>query len=711
MKPYDLSVVMPVYNEAEAIGPVLEKWRAMLDALAIRYRIRVYNDGSKDATGSILSTIAEQSDGRILAITKPNSGHGPTILQGYREAVEDSDWVFQIDSDDEMGPESFPALWNAREDYDFLLGQRDGRRQPLPRKVISFVSRLCVRLFYKQGVWDVNAPYRLMRASAFAEFYTAIPADTFAPNVILSGLAAREGLRLLEVPVPQHDRTTGEVSIKKWKLLKAAARSFAQTIAFAGIPPKLGYGGAIAVTVACLLLNFITLTRSPTAWMDEISYADPGIRLAAGEGFTSAVWYSQNETTFFAGNVPLHPAFIAGWVSLFGESMFSVRSGNLFLMVVASWLVFALVCKVSRTYWTGWLAMVLTWSLPGILFSYRSGRPDVEVLIVGLLFLLASLARTRILRFVGVAAAAFVMPFAGLQGMPWLVLLLPFAVCLQGESISRAMIGRWTAVAIFAAIGGVLGFAALLGLYELHGLREVFWTATFGSHSLATSASYGDRLLGALLSPPWSYVITSLLGCGVVLSVVQSPRWWLMGALAVCAVTPSVLQFLGKFPIYYHFMAEIPLVIVVCLALVGLQKGKKMVAGGVICVALGLALTGLPARTAVGILGWSSRDYAPVQAFIRNHITSDDVVAASWQTYYAVRAITPRCYIPSELSYPRPPSIYEADATHRIVDADKATKFAQNHPEWVPVATYSASGNAAGSAAGYAFIIFQRVAQ
>ena len=43
----------------------------------------------------------------------------------------------------------------------------------------------------------------------------------FAPNVILSGLAARHGLRMFETPVPQHDRTTGEVSIKKWKLLKS----------------------------------------------------------------------------------------------------------------------------------------------------------------------------------------------------------------------------------------------------------------------------------------------------------------------------------------------------------------------------------------------------------------------------------------------------------------------------------------------------------
>ena len=236
-KPYQLVVVMPVYNEAEAIAPVLRKWCAMLDTLGLRYRIRAYNDGSKDATGQILQREAEASGGRVLAIDKPNGGHGPTILQGYREAAAEADWVFQIDSDDEMAPDSFPALWAKREAFDFLVGRRSGRRQPLARKVISFVSRGCVRLFYGRGVWDVNTPYRLMRAAVFAPLYAAIPANTFAPNVILSGLAARLNLRAFEMPVPQHDRTTGEVSIKKWELLKAAARSFAQTIAFAFARP------------------------------------------------------------------------------------------------------------------------------------------------------------------------------------------------------------------------------------------------------------------------------------------------------------------------------------------------------------------------------------------------------------------------------------------------------------------------------------------
>ena len=248
-----LAVVMPVYNERDAIGAVLDKWVHALDALGIDYEIRPYNDGSHDDSLEIMRLSAQRlGDGRINVRDKSNGGHGNTILTGYREAAADGfDWIFQVDSDDEMGPEKFEELWSRRDEYDFLTGRRDGRRQVLPRKIISFVSRLCVRLFYGKSVWDVNTPYRLMRVLAFKDFYSQIPLATFAPNIILSGLAARHKLRCFEMRVPQHDRTTGEVSIKKWKLARAAIKSFAQTVRFAFLD-RMTRGTAIGILLSVM---------------------------------------------------------------------------------------------------------------------------------------------------------------------------------------------------------------------------------------------------------------------------------------------------------------------------------------------------------------------------------------------------------------------------------------------------------------------------
>ena len=259
-----LCVVIPVYNEQAVIGSVLEKWDAAFRALGLDYEIRAYDDGSKDGSLSAMRRVAQRLGPRISVRDKPNGGHGHTVLTGYREAVADGfDWVFQVDSDDEMGPEMFGALWARREDHDFLVGTRDGRVQALPRRIVSFVSRLCVRIFYGKAVWDVNTPYRLMRVSAFKGHFESMPITTFAPNVIVSGLAARHRLRCFEMRVPQHDRTTGEVSIRKWKLLKAAATSFVQTICFAlrtaGVRDWLRYafwGGAWAMAAASVAAGF-----------------------------------------------------------------------------------------------------------------------------------------------------------------------------------------------------------------------------------------------------------------------------------------------------------------------------------------------------------------------------------------------------------------------------------------------------------------------
>ena len=227
-----LAVVMPVYNEQDAIENVIVEWSKELDKYNIDYTIFAYNDGSKDKTSEILHSL-EKRFSKLKCVDKKNSGHGNTILTGYREASKDYDWIFQTDSDNEMGVDGFHLIWDKRNDYDYLYCMRNNRIQPLARKIISIVSRLTIKLFYGfYGVYDVNSPYRLMRVNVFKDFYNKIPDDTFAPNVIISGFIAKNKIKFYETKTDYTPRATGEVSIKKWKLACAAVKSFIQTIKF-----------------------------------------------------------------------------------------------------------------------------------------------------------------------------------------------------------------------------------------------------------------------------------------------------------------------------------------------------------------------------------------------------------------------------------------------------------------------------------------------
>jgi len=201
-----------------------------LGLLKINYEIHVFNDGSKDDSLESMKKALEGDD-RIVLHDKKNSGHGPTILEGYGIGLA-SDWIFQVDSDDEMSARDFHVLWERRDENDFLVGVRAGRKSPWSRRIISAVSRFVVHFFYGGGVTDVNSPYRLFRTSLFFSIVSRIPKDTFAPNLIISGYANNKKVRILEVPISYSSRKTGQVSIKKWKLFKSAVKSFYQTIKF-----------------------------------------------------------------------------------------------------------------------------------------------------------------------------------------------------------------------------------------------------------------------------------------------------------------------------------------------------------------------------------------------------------------------------------------------------------------------------------------------
>jgi dolichol-phosphate mannosyltransferase len=215
----ELTVVMPVYNEERALPSVLEEWLGELGRLRVSLEFLAYDDGSTDDSLAILEAAAV-SEPRLRVSSHRNRGHGPTILRGYREAL--GEWIFQIDSDGELTPDEFESLWRQRNDFDFLVGHRQGRRSSAMRQTVTAMSRLVVAMFFDLRIRDVNAPYRLMRRSALLPLLVYLPEEPFAPNVLLSGLASKQGLRIQEVPVRQQPRRGGPGSLTSKRLWQGA---------------------------------------------------------------------------------------------------------------------------------------------------------------------------------------------------------------------------------------------------------------------------------------------------------------------------------------------------------------------------------------------------------------------------------------------------------------------------------------------------------
>lgn len=225
-----LSVVMPAYNEEDGIQTAV---RSVVDHVFARVpsaELVVVNDGSKDRTGAVLDALAREEP-RLRVVHKTNGGHGPALITGLEHAR--GDFVFLIDSDNQIPLEAFPNLWLAVESgSDAVFGVRRVRHDARLRIVLTAVIRRTLNLLFGVRLYDANVPFKIVRRSLWDRARALIPDGTLAPSLFLAVFVARSGARLSFVDVPHKDRETGTVSIKRWKLIKFCARAFRQLLDF-----------------------------------------------------------------------------------------------------------------------------------------------------------------------------------------------------------------------------------------------------------------------------------------------------------------------------------------------------------------------------------------------------------------------------------------------------------------------------------------------
>jgi dolichol-phosphate mannosyltransferase len=182
----DLWVVVPVYNEENAVALVINEWINVLRGLSLDFVFCVLNDGSSDKTLAVLKTCTENHP-ELRVVDKPNTGHGQTCITGYQLAInENAEWIFQIDSDGQCDPCFFSQFWQARSTYPVLYGYRFRRDDGWIRMLIS--RCLSVVMFCCSGSWisDSNVPYRLMHRDTLSVVLSHVPTDFYLANVFVA---------------------------------------------------------------------------------------------------------------------------------------------------------------------------------------------------------------------------------------------------------------------------------------------------------------------------------------------------------------------------------------------------------------------------------------------------------------------------------------------------------------------------------------------
>lgn len=221
-----LYIVIPAYNEEANIGAVIKDWYPIVEKVGNGSRLVIIDDGSRDATYQIMSNYAKKLEA-FTPVTKPNGGHGATVLYGYDyAATAGADYIFQTDSDGQTLPQEFWSFWELRNEYDMVIGHRRGRQDGFSRIIVTKTLKFVLRLCFHVNITDANTPFRLMKADVLKEQIKLIPKDFNLSNVILSVIYAKKKLAVKYLPVTFRPRQGGVNSINMKKIIRIGRKAW-----------------------------------------------------------------------------------------------------------------------------------------------------------------------------------------------------------------------------------------------------------------------------------------------------------------------------------------------------------------------------------------------------------------------------------------------------------------------------------------------------
>lgn len=258
-----LSVVIPVYNEEEALPLLVPRLRAVVDGIDLACELIFVDDGSRDGTVKLLHDLQhEEPRIRVVCLSR-NFGHQAAVTAGMDAAVGDA--VVVMDADLQDPPELIPdllAAWREGADVVYAVRRtREGSR--LKRTLYSVYYRVVGRMS------DVELPRDAGDFSLIGR--RALDAMRSLPEVTryVRGLRAWVGFRQVAVAYDRPERAAGQPGYSYRKLLRLASDGITS---FTSTPLRVASGlgaGSIALGLAYLayaIVSRIVVGDVPPGW-------------------------------------------------------------------------------------------------------------------------------------------------------------------------------------------------------------------------------------------------------------------------------------------------------------------------------------------------------------------------------------------------------------------------------------------------------------
>jgi glycosyltransferase involved in cell wall biosynthesis len=270
----DISIVIPVYNEAESLPPLHAELDATLKALGKSYEIIAVDDGSRDDSLPVLKQLAEHDPHLVVVSLRRNFGQTAAFAAGFDQAR--GQVVITIDADGQNDPADIaPLLDKMAEGYDIVSGWRQNRKEPLlTRKIPSRVANAIITgntgiSLHDSGCSLKAYDYEVIKTvKLYGDMHRFIPA-----------FASWMGVKVAEVPVKDRARQFGQSKYGFSRTFRVFLDLFTLTflLSYQGKPMRLFGGMGVATgAIGVLILAYLAyikifegalLSNRPILWL------------------------------------------------------------------------------------------------------------------------------------------------------------------------------------------------------------------------------------------------------------------------------------------------------------------------------------------------------------------------------------------------------------------------------------------------------------
>lgn len=199
----EISIVIPVFNEADNILPVYESLRAAMQETTYTWEVIFVDDGSVDGTYGLLERLHRQDERVCVVRFRRNFGQTAAMAAGLDHAQ--GDIIVTLDGDLQNDPADIPSLIRKLEEgYDLASGWRVKRHDTLSRRLPSKIANWLISVTTGVHLHDYGCTLKALRRDIAKELKLYGEMHRFIP-----ALAASLGATIVEVPVRHHPRRHG----------------------------------------------------------------------------------------------------------------------------------------------------------------------------------------------------------------------------------------------------------------------------------------------------------------------------------------------------------------------------------------------------------------------------------------------------------------------------------------------------------------------